>query len=360
MMCDRFPSSVGGWWKEKPSSGTFDKTVRYALYRIHSGDGREKLIIYTPIQAAIPVVIRLNNRQADVFRQRPFTVSTKSALLPHARLFAYYLPRLRWKTMPRTAGFITFPIAIAGAHSAQAGTKEPCAPPGAPCPQAKGRLIEGMAVISTTATATRSPHSGSAMPTTAHSANRRILASTSLSRRIPSCPPSVGLSNAGCGQEYDRCPFSSDRGCRPCRTIHRGTQRGLTRAGPSIPRTPDHVLRSLRRSGATGSPFFSGKPNFDARQRPSRRLARHRAAPRNGLESAHARFYRHGHMRSSKVWPLISFKRWSVLTREPAAARIEHDRGLDATSGMPGFQLRRGAVGGVGRQARPRRQWFFT
>lgn len=47
---------VGGWWKEKPNLARYDRQVRYALtvsIRATAGE----IDIYTPIQAAIPVVI---------------------------------------------------------------------------------------------------------------------------------------------------------------------------------------------------------------------------------------------------------------------------------------------------------------
>lgn len=49
---------VGGWWKEKPSLARYDRTVRYALIvsiRATAGE----IDIYTPIQAAVPVVIQI-------------------------------------------------------------------------------------------------------------------------------------------------------------------------------------------------------------------------------------------------------------------------------------------------------------
>jgi hypothetical protein len=49
---------VGGWWKEKPNLARYDKSVRYALIvsiRATAGE----IDIYTPIQAAIPVVIQI-------------------------------------------------------------------------------------------------------------------------------------------------------------------------------------------------------------------------------------------------------------------------------------------------------------
>jgi hypothetical protein len=49
---------VGGWWKEKPNLARYDKSVRYALIvsiRANAGE----IDIYTPIQAAIPVVIQI-------------------------------------------------------------------------------------------------------------------------------------------------------------------------------------------------------------------------------------------------------------------------------------------------------------
>jgi hypothetical protein len=49
---------VGGWWKEKPNLARYDKSVRYALVvsiRATAGE----IDIYTPIQAAIPVVIQI-------------------------------------------------------------------------------------------------------------------------------------------------------------------------------------------------------------------------------------------------------------------------------------------------------------
>lgn len=47
---------VGGWWKEKPNLARYDRAVRYALIvsiRAIAGN----IDIYTPIQAAIPIVI---------------------------------------------------------------------------------------------------------------------------------------------------------------------------------------------------------------------------------------------------------------------------------------------------------------
>jgi hypothetical protein len=49
---------VGGWWKEKPILARYDKSVRYALIvsiRATAGE----IDIYTPIQAAIPIVIQI-------------------------------------------------------------------------------------------------------------------------------------------------------------------------------------------------------------------------------------------------------------------------------------------------------------
>jgi hypothetical protein len=49
---------VGGWWKEKPNLSRYDNSVRYALVvsiRATAGE----IDIYTPIQAAIPVVIQI-------------------------------------------------------------------------------------------------------------------------------------------------------------------------------------------------------------------------------------------------------------------------------------------------------------
>ncbi len=49
---------VGGWWKEKPNLARYDRTARYALIvsvRASAGD----IDIYTPIQIAIPAVIRI-------------------------------------------------------------------------------------------------------------------------------------------------------------------------------------------------------------------------------------------------------------------------------------------------------------
>jgi hypothetical protein len=49
---------VGGWWKEKPNLARYDKSVRYTLIvsiRATAGE----IDIYTPIQAAIPVVIQI-------------------------------------------------------------------------------------------------------------------------------------------------------------------------------------------------------------------------------------------------------------------------------------------------------------
>jgi hypothetical protein len=49
---------VGGWWKEKPNLARYDKSVRYALIvSIRAAAG--EIDIYTPIQAAIPVVIQI-------------------------------------------------------------------------------------------------------------------------------------------------------------------------------------------------------------------------------------------------------------------------------------------------------------
>jgi hypothetical protein len=49
---------VGGWWKEKPSLARYDRRVRYALIvSIRATAGQ--IDIYTPIQVAIPVVIRI-------------------------------------------------------------------------------------------------------------------------------------------------------------------------------------------------------------------------------------------------------------------------------------------------------------
>jgi hypothetical protein len=49
---------VGGWWKEKPALARYDKSVRYALIvSIRATAGA--IDIYTPIQAAVPVVIRI-------------------------------------------------------------------------------------------------------------------------------------------------------------------------------------------------------------------------------------------------------------------------------------------------------------
>ncbi|HVB58434.1 MAG TPA: S8 family peptidase [Candidatus Acidoferrales bacterium] len=49
---------VGGWWKEKPSLARYDKSVRYALIvSIRATAGT--IDIYTPIQAAVPIVIRI-------------------------------------------------------------------------------------------------------------------------------------------------------------------------------------------------------------------------------------------------------------------------------------------------------------
>jgi hypothetical protein len=49
---------VGGWWKEKPVLARYDRSVRYALIvsiRATAGE----IDIYTPIQAGIPVAIRI-------------------------------------------------------------------------------------------------------------------------------------------------------------------------------------------------------------------------------------------------------------------------------------------------------------
>jgi hypothetical protein len=49
---------VGGWWKEKPNLARYDKSVRHALIvsiRTTAGE----IDIYTPIQAAIPIVIQI-------------------------------------------------------------------------------------------------------------------------------------------------------------------------------------------------------------------------------------------------------------------------------------------------------------
>ena len=49
---------VGGWWKEKPSLARYDRSVRYALIvsiRATAGE----IDIYTPIEAAVPVVIQI-------------------------------------------------------------------------------------------------------------------------------------------------------------------------------------------------------------------------------------------------------------------------------------------------------------
>jgi hypothetical protein len=51
---------VGGWWKEKPALARYDNTVRYALIvSIRATTGA--IDIYTPIQAAVPVVVRFES-----------------------------------------------------------------------------------------------------------------------------------------------------------------------------------------------------------------------------------------------------------------------------------------------------------
>ena len=51
---------VGGWWKEKPNLARYDRQVRYSLIvSIRATAGN--IDIYTPIQAAIPVVIPVEN-----------------------------------------------------------------------------------------------------------------------------------------------------------------------------------------------------------------------------------------------------------------------------------------------------------
>jgi hypothetical protein len=51
---------VGGWWKEKPNLARYDRQVRYSLIvSIRATAGN--IDIYTPIQAAIPVVIPIEN-----------------------------------------------------------------------------------------------------------------------------------------------------------------------------------------------------------------------------------------------------------------------------------------------------------
>lgn len=50
---------VGRWWKEKPNLSRYDKSVRYSLIvsiRATAGE----IDIYTPIQAAVPVVTSPN------------------------------------------------------------------------------------------------------------------------------------------------------------------------------------------------------------------------------------------------------------------------------------------------------------
>ncbi len=49
---------VGGWWKEKPSLARYDRAVRYALIvSIRATAGA--IDIYTPIQAAVPIAVRI-------------------------------------------------------------------------------------------------------------------------------------------------------------------------------------------------------------------------------------------------------------------------------------------------------------